>query len=181
MGVKSLIQKTNANTQKGWVGSSCPSESGWYYATESAVVYHLNPTNFLTVDSIFMFEQLTFNSSYHTESAVQSFLSGTFMSGKLADDSQGRTYAQAFYEIGKSRKLSPIHLASRVYQEQGQGKSALISGTYSGYEGYYNFFNVGVSGSSNAEKIQKGLSYAKSKGWNTRYKSLEGGSGNDWQ
>lgn len=176
MGVKSLIQKTNANTQKGWVGSSCPSENGWYYATESAVVYHLNPTNFLTVDSIFMFEQLTFNSSYHTESAVQSFLRGTFMSGKLADDSQGRTYAQAFYEIGKSRKLSPIHLASRVYQEQGQGKSALISGTYSGYEGYYNFFNVGVNGSSNAEKIQKGLSYAKSKGWNTRYKSLEGGA-----
>ncbi|MBD5505001.1 MAG: hypothetical protein HDR09_15045 [Lachnospiraceae bacterium] len=176
MGVKSLIQKTTSNSSNGWVGEACPSESGWYYATQQAVAYHMDPRNFLTETSIFQFEQLTFNASYHTEEAVQTFLNGTFMKGKLADDSQGRTYAQAFYEIGKGRKLSPIHLASRVYQEQGQGTSGLISGTYPGYEGYYNFFNVGVNGASTAEKIVKGLTYAKEKGWNTRYKSLEGGA-----
>ena len=33
------------------------------------------------------------------------------------------------------------------------------------------------NGSSTAEKIRKGLEYAKGKGWNTRYKSLEGGAG----
>ena len=135
MGVKSLIQKTTSNASNGWVGEACPSESGWYYATQPAVAYHMDPRNFLTETSIFQFEQLTFNASYHTEEAVQTFLNGTFMKGKLADDSQGRTYAQAFYEIGKNRKLSPIHLASRVYQEQGQGTSGLISGTYPGYEG----------------------------------------------
>lgn len=176
MGAKSLIQKTTNNTSKGWVGAACPSESGWYYATQPAVAYHMDPRNFLTETYIFQFEQLTFNSSYHTEAAVQNFLNGTFMKGKLADDPAGRTYARAFYEIGKGRKLSPIHLASRVYQEQGQGTSGLISGTYPGYEGYYNFFNVGVNGASTAEKIVKGLTYAKSKGWNTRYKSLEGGA-----
>ncbi|MCM1414502.1 MAG: Ig-like domain-containing protein [bacterium] len=176
MGVKSLIQKTNDNTANGWVGASCPSESGWYYATQLAVAYHMDPRNFLTETYIFQFEQLTFNASYHTEDAVQTFLNGTFMKGKLADDADGRTYAQAFFGIGKNRKLSPIHLASRVYQEQGQGTSGLISGTYPGYEGYYNFFNVGVNGSSTAEKIVKGLTYAKEKGWNTRYKSLEGGA-----
>lgn len=176
MGAKSLIQKTTNNTSKGWVGAACPSESGWYYATQPAVAYHMDPRNFLTETYIFQFEQLTFNSSYHTEAAVQNFLNGTFMKGKLADDPAGRTYAKAFYEIGRGRKLSPIHLASRVYQEQGQGTSGLISGTYPGYEGYYNFFNVGVNGASTAEKIVKGLTYAKSKGWNTRYKSLEGGA-----
>lgn len=176
MGAKSLIQKTTSNASKGWVGSACPSESGWYYATQPAVAYHMDPRNFLTETYIFQFEQLTFNASYHTEAAVQNFLNGTFMKGKLADDSAGRTYARAFYEIGKGRKLSPIHLASRVYQEQGQGNSGLISGTYPGYEGYYNFFNVGVNGASTAEKIVKGLTYAKNKGWNTRYKSLEGGA-----
>ena len=176
MGAKSLIQKTTNNSSKGWVGEACPTESGWYYATQPAVAYHMDPRNFLTETSIFQFEQLTFNASYHTEEAVQTFLNGTFMKGKLADDSQGRTYAKAFYEIGKNRKLSPIHLASRVYQEQGQGTSGLISGTYPGYEGYYNFFNVGVNGASTAEKIVKGLTYAKEKGWNTRYKSLEGGA-----
>lgn len=176
MGEKSLIQKTSGNSSKGWVGEPCPSESGWNYATKPAVSYHMDPRNFLTETYIFQFEQLTFNGSYHTEAAVQSFLNNTFMRGTLPDDSAGRTYARAFYEIGSGRKLSPIHLASRVYQEQGQGTSGLISGTYPGYEGYYNFFNVGVNGASTAEKIVKGLTYAKNKGWNTRYKSLEGGA-----
>lgn len=176
MGDKSLIQAISTNLEKGWVGKPCPTESGWNYATKEGVSYHMDPRNFLTETYIFMFEQLTFNASYHTEPAVQTFLNGTFMKGKLPDDSAGRTYAKAFFEIGKGRKLSPIHLASRVYQEQGQGTSGLISGTYPGYEGYYNFFNVGVNGSSTAEKIVKGLTYAKNKGWNTRYKSLEGGA-----
>lgn len=176
MGDKSLIQKTNANASKGWVGNACPKESGWYYATQPAVAYHMDPRNFLTETYIFQFEQLTYNASYHTETAVQTFLNGTFMKGQLPDDSAGRTYARAFYEIGSGRKLSPIHLASRVYQEQGKGTSGLISGNYPGYQGYYNFFNVGVNGSSTAEKIVKGLTYAKNKNWNTRYKSLEGGA-----
>lgn len=176
MGAKSLIQNTTNNASNGWVGAACPTESGWYYATQPAVAYHMDPRNFLTEGAIFQFEQLTFNASYHTQDAVQNFLNGTFMKGKLADDAAGRTYAGAFYEIGKNRKLSPIHLASRVYQEQGQGTSGLISGTYPGYEGYYNFFNVGVNGSSTTEKIVKGLTYAKKQGWNTRYKSLEGGA-----
>lgn len=175
-GDRSLIQKTTTSTANGWVGAACPSESGWYYATEDAIAYYMNPCNFLSETYIFQFEQLTFNVSYHTTAAVQNFLNNTFMKGTLPDDLAGRTYAQAFYEIGKSRSLSPIHLASRVYQEQGQGTSGLISGTYPGYEGYYNFFNVNVSGSSTAEKIVKGLTYAKEKGWNTRYKSLEGGA-----
>lgn len=175
-GDRSLIQKTSTSTSNGWVGSACPSESGWYYATESAIAYYMNPCNFLTETYIFQFEQLTFNSSYHTTPAVQNFLNNTFMKGTLPDDSSKRTYAQAFYEIGKNRKLSPIHLASRVYQEQGAGNSGLISGTYPGYEGYYNFFNVKASGSSTAAKIINGLTYAKQQGWNTRYKSLEGGA-----
>lgn len=176
MGDKSLIQKTDANVKNGWVGNPCPTENGWNYATQPAVAYHMDPRNFLTESYIFQFEQLTFNASYHTEAAVQTFLNNTFMKGALADDTSGRTYARAFYEIGKNRKLSPIHLASRVYQEQGKGTSGLISGTYPGYQGYYNYFNVGVNGASEAEKIVKGLTYAKNQGWNTRYKSLDGGA-----
>lgn len=176
MGDKSLIQNTNSNASKGWVGAACPTESGWYYANRDAVSYYMDPRNFLTETYIFQFEQLTFNSSYHTVDAIQTFLNSTFMKGTLSDDTKKRTYAQAFYEIGSARKLSPIHLASRVYLEQGQGNSGLISGTYPGYEGYYNYFNVGVNGGSDTEKIIKGLTYAKNQGWNSRYKSLEGGA-----
>lgn len=174
MGDKSLIQKTSSNTEKGWVGEAYG--SGWYYATKDAVEYYINPVNFLTENYIFQFEQLTFNSSYHSTQSIQDFLGNTFMKGTLSDDEQERSYAQAFYEIGKERRLSPIHLASRVYQEQGSGKSALISGTYSGYEGYYNYFNVKASGTTEKEIIESGLAYAKEKGWNTRYKSLSGGA-----
>lgn len=173
MGDKSLIQNTASNAEKGWVGDFYG--SGWYYATKDAVSYYMNPCNFLTEESIFQFEQLTFNGSYHTVSAIQNFLNNTFMKGNLPDDS-GKSYAQAFFEIGKDRLLSPIHLAARVYQEQGSGKSALISGAYAGYEGYYNYFNVRASGTTEKEIIENGLSYAKSQGWNTHYKSLAGGA-----
>ena len=169
MGDKSLIYKTAPAAYRGaYYGSN------WYYATKEAVSYYMDPRNFLTESYIFQFEQLTYNASYHTESAVQQFLSRTFMSGTMPGE--GMTYAHAFFQIGKNRTISPTHLATRVYQEQGAGTSPLISGNYPGYQGYYNYFNVGASGSSDAEVIRNGLAYAKSKGWNTRYKSLEGGA-----
>lgn len=148
--------------------------SSWAYASEAAVKYFMDPRNFFREAYIFMFEQLTYNSSYHTESGVQTFLNSTFMKGEIP--SNGMTYAHAFWEIGSNLGVSPYHLASRVYQEQGKGTSPLISGTYPGYEGYYNYFNVGATGVSDTEEIVNGLKKAKEKGWNTRYKSLSGGA-----
>lgn len=72
--------------------------------------------------------------------------------------------------------VSPFHLASRVYQEQGAGTSPLISGTYSGYEGYYNYFNVRASGTTDKEVIENGLAYAKEKRWTDAYYSILGGA-----
>ncbi|MBQ6886207.1 MAG: Ig-like domain-containing protein [Lachnospiraceae bacterium] len=151
-------------------------DSSWYYASEAAVKYCLDPRNGLTDPRIFQFEQLTYNSSYHTVSAIQGILNSTFMKGTVPKATV--SYAQAFYTIGKDRKLSPFHLASRVIQEQGvTGGSPLISGNYTGYDGqykgYYNYFNVGATSDN---PILNGLKYAKSKGWNTPYKSLEGGA-----
>ena len=149
--------------------------SGWYTATESIIKYYMDPRNFLADPYIFQFEQLTYNASYHTESAVQTILNSSFMSGGIPGE--GMTYAHAFASLGSSTKVSPFHLASRVLQEQGtKGTSALISGTYSGYEGYYNYFNVGASGANNQAVILNGLKKAKEYGWNTRYKSLSGGA-----
>ena len=149
--------------------------SGWYTATEGVIKYYMDPRNFLTDPYIFQFEQLTYNASYHTESAVQTILNSSFMSGEIPGE--GMTYAHAFASLGSSTKVSPFHLAARVLQEQGtKGTSALISGTYSGYEGYYNYFNVGASGANNQAVIINGLKKAKENGWNTRYKSLSGGA-----
>ena len=178
MGNKSWIYINDSNIEKGFVGKAT-GQGKWAYATEAGVSYYMDPRNFLTEGYIFQFEQLTFNSSCHTVDAIQSFLNGTFMKGVLPDQTS-KSYAQAFYEIGRAQGVSPTHLATRVYQEQGAGTSPLISGNWSGengaYKGYYNYFNVGASGSTDAQVILSGLKYAKQKGWNTRYKSLKGGA-----
>lgn len=167
---------------KSWISSSKPAswkngatkQSGWSYASEGILRYYMDPRNFLTESSIFQFEQLTYNASYHTEDAVQAIVASSFMSGDIPNENM--TYARAFTKIGEELKVSPFHLASRVLQEQGaNGTSPLISGKYTGYEGYYNYFNVGASG-KDIELIVKGLTEAKNRGWDTRYKSLYGGA-----
>lgn len=173
MGESSWIYINDINTNAGFVGSKTK-QANWAYATEAGVRYYMDPRHYFDDKHIFAFEQLTYNSSYQTEATVQNFLNNTFMKGSMPGE--GMTYARAFYEIGRDRKLSPTHLASRVYQEQGKGTSPLISGTYPGYEGYYNYFNVGASGGGDSTVIKNGLEYAKKMGWNTRYKSIAGGA-----
>lgn len=149
-------------------------DKSWSVASEGIVKYYIDPRNALTENGIFQFEQLTYNASYHTLSAVQKCLDNTFMSGKMPG--YDITYAQAFTQIGSNLHVSPFHLACRVYQEQGQGTSPLISGNYPGYIGYYNYFNIGASGNTNQMVITNGLARAKREGWNSRDKSIAGGA-----
>ena len=150
----------------------------WVQASESIVKYYLDPRNFINENSVFQFEQLTYNSACHTESGVEKILSGTFMANKKLEDGSGGgiTYAKAFMKIGKDLKVSPYFLASRVRQEQGvNGTSKLISGTYPGFEGYYNYFNISATGIGE-QVIISGLTEAKNAGWTTRYAALYGGA-----
>ena len=168
---RSWVYKTKGDAWK----AGPAAQNGWYIASRSAVEYCLDPRNFTKDTYIFMFEQLTYNAQNHTEAAVQNILSGSFMEGEVPGE--GITYAKAFYNIGSSLGVSPFHLASRVYQEQGKaGTSPLISGTYPGYEGYYNYYNIGASGGSAESIYVNGLTTAKNRGWDTRMKSLSGGA-----
>jgi uncharacterized protein YjdB len=168
---RSLVYSTARDSWKG-----APYQGQWHIATRTAIEYMMDPRNHFSESTVFQFEQLTYNSSYHNEASLNSILSSTFMSGRIPDESS-RTYAQAFMNLGQSNGISPYHLAARVRQEQGAaGTSPLISGTYPGFEGFYNFFNVGASGSTTEQIITNGLTYAKNQGWNTRYKSLAGGA-----
>ena len=151
---------------------------GWSCATRAAVEYYLDPRNWLTEDYIFQFEKLTYNANTQGIATVQKVLANTFMSGYIEGyEYMGLTYAQAFRDIGASIGVSPVHLATRVYQEQGAaGSSDLISGTYPGYEGYYNYYNIQATGKEHDEIVINGLNEAKSEGWNSRYAALLGGS-----
>lgn len=154
--------------------------SRWVSAHPDFIAYCMDPRNFLNATNIFMFESLNY-SSIHNLEGVNAILKGTFMATPIANgDGTMLDYATAFMNIGKESNVSPYHLASRVYQEQGKGTSSLISGNYTGaggaYKGYYNYFNIKATGSTSAAVIENGLKYAKQQGWNTRYASLLGGA-----
>lgn len=173
-GGKSLVYKSFPDYTK----EGAYDDGNWYYASREILEYYMDPRNAFTDNRIFQFELLTYNATYHTEEAVETFLKNTFMNSSANAPGTEMTYAHIFWAIGaeEGREVSPFHLASRVYQEQGQGTSALISGTYPGYEGYYNHFNVGATGTSTEQVILNGLKYAKEHDWKGSYFSILGGS-----
>jgi len=178
----STVVTEETRGDRSWVHSSKPAawkgeqrDTNWYLATREAVEYCVDPRNFLNEKYIFMFEQLTYNGSYHTVQGVQNIIQNTFMRGDIPGE--GISYSQNFFNLGQNLGVSPFHLASRVYQEQGVGgTSPLISGTYPGYEGYYNYYNISASGTTDQQVIESGLRYARSRGWNTRRGSIAGGA-----
>lgn len=150
---------------------------GWVSASKEYIAYCMDPRNYLNESYIFQFETLEY-ADYQNAAGVANLLSGSFMSGNYNDtDGVTRSYADTFMETGAGFGISPYHLAARCRQEQGaKGTSQLISGTYSGYNGYYNYFNIGAYTTSQASATVNGLNYAKNAGWNSIYKSINGGA-----
>lgn len=170
-GGKSLVYKSYGDYCK--EGQHSPN---WYFASEDVLKLYMDPRNSLHENAIFQFEQLTYNESYHTEAAVETFLKNTFMNSNSPAPKTDMTFSHIFWAIGAEQQVSPFHLAARVCQEQGQGTSPLISGNYPGYEGYYNYFNISASGSTNEQVITNGLNYARNNGWDNAYASILGGA-----
>ena len=97
-------------------------------------------------------------------------------------------YTKSFMEAASSYNVSPVHLASRIHQEQGSDGSVASLGdsfTYDGntYSGYFNFYNIKATGENPA--IQ-GLVWAMGgvdhtltsylRPWDTPHKSIMGGA-----
>ena len=130
----------NSYSHPGWCvsGSQVYDNGGWKTAKYDVVNYFLDPRNFLSPDDIFQFEMLSFDPSAQTIEGVKSMISGSFMDNADID------YATIIYNAGQKANVSPYFLASRILQEMGySGESPLCHGTLSGYEGYYNFYNIG--------------------------------------
>lgn len=94
---------------------------------------------------------------------------------------EGQTYADIIMKAAAQSGVNPYVIAAMIIQEQGNGKSGSISGTTSGYEGYYNFFNIGAYQSGSMSAVTRGLWYASQSGsygrpWNSIEKSIVGGS-----
>lgn len=174
-------------------------DSGWVDSSKQAVEYCMDPRNFLNSVRIFQFEELSYNSNTNNLEGIEKILYGTeFYNCKVSYfNSQGNTinmnekYSNLILRAGQSSLVSPYHLASRIKQEVGPFLTHnSISGTVQGYEGLYNFYNIGATSSSEPMgAIKNGLEYAKNgKGaseniklkylipWNTKERAITGGA-----
>ena len=174
-------------------------DGGWVDSSRQAVEYCMDPRNFLNEVRIFQFEELSYNANTNNLNSVDKILYGTefyqtkvsYVNSSGTTISTNETYASLILKGGQTSKVSPYHLASRIKQEVGPFLShASISGTVSGYEGLYNFYNIGATSSTDQMgAIKKGLQYAKDGNgateatkvkylipWNTKEKSITGGA-----
>lgn len=157
---KNYMQTTNDNYRT----SNRPAEgSSWFKVNTGVIAFYLDPRNWLTEERIFMFEDLKYDSTLENE--YPALIKSVFGSGKLGDDK----YTIPMFKAGKSHKISPLHIATRIRIEVGANGSDSVNGTeftWKGntYKGYYNFFNIGAYettvGGVKYSAITRGLAYA---------------------
>lgn len=172
--------------------------STWVTASKAAVEYYMDPRNFLTTDGIFQFEYLVYEPQYQTIGGVESILNNTILGDTkytytdASGTKQTITYGETFIAAAKYSDVNPFHLATRVKQEvvTSKGLSSSATGTFSGYTGYYNFYNIGATHSTAANgAIINGLEFAKDGNsmsaankttfmipWNSQYNAIVGGA-----
>ena len=151
----------------------------WYSANEQTIAYYLDPRNFLNEKEVFMFESLGYNSTYHNTSGIESILEGSYMHDAYVDELIGQNvkkFSDTIFDAGVYSGVSPYFLASRILQEVGRTRSALVMGIYPNYpeyDGYYNYYNISAGGS---ELFVSGMNKALESGWNSEYNAIVLGS-----
>ena len=159
-------------------------DGSWVAASKEIIAYYLDPRNFINDPSIFMFENLSYNSAVHNIKGVKNILSGTFMSGNFTapDTNKTYSYAQTFMDAAAKSGVSPYHLAARCRNEQGVKGAPQSLGTVAGYENYFNFFNIHAYATSTMTAAEMGCKYASTTNatyllpWTNQYKAIVGGS-----
>ena len=174
-------------------------DSGWVDCSRKSIEYTMDPRNFLNETRIFQFEALSYDEDINNIEGIEKILYGTEFYNKIVQyvTSTGNTitmsskYSDLILAAAKTSKVSSYHLASRIKQEVGPFLShSSISGIVDGFEGLYNFYNIGATSSSEPlGAIKNGLQYAKDgKGasqqikdkylipWTDKQKSITGGA-----
>ncbi len=147
------------------------SGGSWYIVNRETINYYLNSLNYLNESNIFAFENLNHNSGSYTIEGIENILGNSFMRDSYCPGST-KLYSEVIKEAAEKNDLNAYFLAARMRLEQGRNKGPLVSGTYPGYEGYYNYFNVQANGKTREDVFVNGLTYAKNHGWNTEYTAI---------
>ena len=184
---RSLVQGKTGEWLCEKCGSKVYDSGGWMCASEKAVSYLMDSRNYLTQQYIFQFEELSYNPDTYTIDGIERVLYGTFMYQKSIrkyynnQEFEDITFSRAIMNAANSSGVSPYYLAARIRQEIGVNGSDSIYGTYKGFEGIYNFYNIGAN--SGEDPIGNGLKYASNETmgkyllpWNDPAKAIKGGA-----
>ena len=162
-------------------GQNYYQDGNYVTASKQAVAYVVDPRNFINENGIFQFEVLSYNGATQSVNAVQSVLAATPMGGQYKDKYKsygtwhdlGTTYAELIHSISEDVGINPVHIASRIRQENSGNiiNSSLINGDY----GVYNFFNIGAYDANGQSAVTNGLNYARNQGWTSVSAALRGG------
>ncbi len=148
----------------------------WYSAHTDVIKYYMDPRNFLTESEIYQFLTHKFDGNTQNAETVAAVVEGTFMETRNPGNGW-KSFSTLINRAGEKSGVNPNVLAAMIIQEQGvKGTSGCISGEVKGYEGYYNFLNIGAWTTSTMSAVERGLWYAKKQGWDTEYKSIRGGA-----
>jgi|GEM_PF-407216 len=148
---------------------------GYIAASREAIEYYMDPRNSFD-DTFFQFLSNSYDGNTQTLSGINAIVKGTFL-GKAFPEGGYTSYADLLLNAGKRYGVNPFILASKLINEHGSdGNSGSVSGKVEGYEGYYNYFNIGAYAHSGRSAIENGLIYAKEHGWDSREKSIMAGT-----
>ena len=153
-----------------WICSVCGTtlyDSGWYCTSEKAIAYYMDPRNFLDETNVFQFQNLnSYLNGVCSLEGVKSKVSGTFL----------QNYANDIDTACRNKNVNSYYIVARLLQEQGNAGTTIGKGMNGGDgKTYYNPFNIGASGNGWTEIYKNALATAKSYGWDTMEKALEGG------
>ena len=146
-----------------WIAPNPYISGVWASASYNGIAYFMDPRNFLNDIDIFQFLDLgNYESSGATLSSIQYQVTDTFLQNNAED----------IRNACKNKNINPYYVIARLFQEQGKNGSGTINMDGGDGKYYYNPFNIGAQVGND---IPTALAYAKSKGWDTMQKGLEGG------
>ena len=194
---KSLVQSTSKSSWKStdpkaynWDTGvwTVYDSGGWVAASREIVAYYMDPRNFLSQNSIFQFLLQSYDGNVQNVAGVERLVDGTFLDATVTDtDGKKIYYPQVIFDAGKKVGVNPYVLAAMIVQEQGvKGQSDSISGKAPGFEGYFNYYNIGAVAGGGNTAVKNGLIYAKGgssgngtsygRPWDSRVKAITGGA-----
>lgn len=170
---------------KGLCKCGSQGDPNYYCASATTVNYYIDPRNFLDETMVFQFLELSYDKNI-TKDIVETATKNSFLNGTFIVDEVEYKYTDIIMEAAEESQVSAMHIVATIIQELGRGElqddgtysiPKAVSGTVSGYEGLYNFFNYGATDSSNGEggAVERGLVKAGKLGWTNQIIAIKNG------